>query len=60
MEEFRFKVVRQDGSHYFYSPSDFITLKEAFFKGFIMATSREDVKEVHFYIETTLIATFYH
>lgn len=59
MEEYRFKVVRADGSHYFYSPSGFVTMRDALYKGFALA-HKDDVKEVHFYIETTLISTFYH
>lgn len=59
MEEFRYKIVRADGSHYFYSPSIFVTLRDALSNAFTLA-HKDDVKEVHFYIETRLIATFYH
>ena len=59
MEEFRYKVVWTDGSHYFYSPRDFQTTRQAFYSAFWRARE-EDVKEVQFYIGSKLVATFYH
>ena len=59
MDDFRFKVVRADGSHYFYTPMVFYTLRDALYTGFYMA-HKEGVKDVDLYNGTKLIATFYH
>lgn len=57
MNNFRFKVVRADGSHYFYTPQIFLSLRDAFYKGFHMA-HKEDVRDVLLYDNDRLIATF--
>lgn len=59
MNDFRFKVVRADGSHYFYTPLIFYPLKEALFNGFYMA-HKDNVREVLLYDNDRLLATFNH
>ena len=59
MSDFRFKVVRADGSHYFFRPMLFYNLREALFNGFYMA-HKDNVREVLLYDNDRLLATFYH
>ena len=59
MDEYRFKVVRADGSHYFHTYSGYVALTSFFMDAYYICY-REDVREVKLYINTKLISTFYH
>ena len=58
MEKFRFKIVRTDGSHYFYTEESG-TKYDSLLSGRGIA-SHEGVSKVELYWDSKLIATFYH